>query len=128
MRQEGNDTLGEIKCPRCGTKYPRPELGVYVCTVCRFHERMDCAAVRSRCEARKDITIEEAVETTARMGLNQKERIKRELRMEMNGLANSRYTCQKCGVSITYGRYCDDCKKRIGEELRNAGNPFLRRF
>ena len=126
MSQEKN-ALGDINCPRCGNKYSRPELGVYVCSVCRFHERMDYALVRSRCEKRADITIEEAVKTT-NIGLNQRERIKREVKIGINELANSKYNCQKCGVVIAYGRYCEDCKKRIGEELRNAGNPFLRRF
>ena len=129
MRQEVKDTLGEmeIKCPRCGNKYSRPELGVYICGVCRFHERMDCAVVRSRYESRTDITIEEAVQATV-VGQNQRERIKRELQMGINGLENSKNNCQKCGTLISYGRYCEDCKKRIGLELRNVDNPFLRKF
>ena len=128
MCQEDNNMLVKIKCPRCGTKYPKPELGAYVCTVCKFHERIDCAIARSRCEAMEDITIEEAVEMTARMGFNQKERIKRELEIEMDELEHSSYNCQKCGLSIPYGRYCDDCKKRIGEKLRNARKSFLKKF
>ncbi len=127
MHEEGKNILEEIKCPRCGTKYSRPELGVYVCSVCRFHERMDCAVVRSRYENRKDITIEEAVET-AGVEPNRMERIKRELRMGMNGLENSKHHCQKCGTLIVYGRFCENCKKRIGFELRDANNPFSRRF
>ncbi len=127
MFQEINDPLKRIKCPRCGAKYSKPELGVYVCSVCKFHERMDCAVVRSRYENRKDITIEEAAESV-NVEPNRMERIKKELRMEMNGLENSKNTCQKCGTLIAYGRFCEDCKKRIGFELRDASNPFLRRF
>ena len=127
MRQEVKKAFEEINCPRCGSKYPRPELGVYVCDVCRFHERVDCAVVRVRCQNREDITIEEAVET-ADVGLSRRESMKRELRMGMNALENGKNKCQKCGTLITYGRFCEDCKKRIGLELRNLDNPFLRRF
>ena len=119
MSEEWKEVLWEIQCPRCRTKYPRPEVGTYSCSICRFHERMDCAWVRSCYENFKNITMEEVINFT---GVEPKriERIKKELKIEMNVLENGKNTCQKCGAFIPYGRFCEDCKIDIGYKIKNA--------
>ena len=44
-------------------------------------------------------------------------RFAREERIELLNEEDTRMSCELCGCKITKGRYCDDCKKKLVNEL-----------
>ena len=120
MAQEKRNVLKVIKCPRCGTKYGPQEMGYHECSNCGFRETKECALVRDCYEkVSGDITTKEVAKYA---GISEKEveEVKKMLSLELKDLEDHKHRCNKCGTSILYGRYCQNCKKDLLGDLRST--------
>ena len=110
--------LGEIICPRCGEMYRKPEFGSYRCLKCGFQEKIDQGLVRNCYQhAEGKVTRKEV---TSYAGITEKrlDQVHKELKDEFDKLEHDKHACNKCGVTIMYGRYCEQCKQKLANGIK----------
>lgn len=113
--------LDNIRCPRCGKVYSKPELRLYVCKKCKFQEHLEVARVRNFLEQNGKQSVEimaDLLELTAReveYGLQNLE--------PQNIKLQKRYHCNSCGDEIRYGRYCDSCTQNTFMQIKTLFQP-----
>ncbi len=103
-----------IKCKKVFNKISSP-----ICDDCHKKEEETYEKVYQYLKENPDISVPELAEGT---GVPEKKIFKyfREGRfVELVG-DKSVLTCEKCGASITAGRYCTSCKMKMGSNINKA--------
>ncbi|HEX2953881.1 MAG TPA: MerR family transcriptional regulator [Bacillota bacterium] len=106
-------------CKRCGKIFSYRGIGV--CNDCFEQEEKDFVDVKAYLEKHEGAsTLEVSSETEVE--IRTITRFLREGRLEAEGvqIIDSDLTCDKCGKPISMGRYCDDCIKKLQDELKEA--------
>lgn len=110
--------LGEIKCPRCGEVYHKPEFGSYRCLKCGFYEKIEPGLVRSCYEQAGGVATKKEVTDYTGITENRLEKVHKELKKELDKLEQDKHSCNKCGKTIMYGRYCEQCKQKLANGIK----------
>ncbi|MCT4585976.1 MAG: flagellar protein [Peptostreptococcaceae bacterium] len=108
-----------INCKKCGRTFGSTD-GEQFCKKCREVELDELfKVVRDYLYANPGASVEEVHDKT---GIEKRVIIKflRDERIEIVEDENALLTCQRCGVSIKTGKFCNKCKHEIDRELRSA--------
>lgn len=99
-------------CEDCGTLFLKTVSSL--CPVCLAAEEEDYEKVRGELRDTPGLQPEELSEKTG-------VRLDRILKFIRNGSLKARgLTCQRCGVPITEGRYCEECFTAINDKIRSS--------
>ncbi len=100
-----------INCVRCHRVF-EPAAGEKLCPICHEEDENSYRRIREYLYDHPGATAAEvANELDVTMRLIK--HYLREGRLEVVGEANAFFTCEKCGVPIKTGHYCDLCEKAI---------------
>ncbi|CAK7049931.1 MerR family transcriptional regulator [Tissierella carlieri] len=101
-------------CAKCGKIYQYD--GFRICHSCRKTGEDEFQKVKEYLYDNPGATISEVEEAT---GVDSRKIIVflREGRLEIGEGSNLILECEKCGVSIRTGRFCDKCKNNLQREL-----------
>lgn len=110
-----------INCTRCHRVF-EPLAGEELCPIC--HEKDESSYRRIR-EYLYDHPGATAVEVANELDVTIKliKHYLREGRLEIVGEVNVFFTCEKCGVPIRTGHYCDLCEKSVASGRLNGDVP-----
>ena len=106
-------------CKRCGKVFTYR--GMNLCNECFEKEQVDFQKVKDYLEENPGATLMEVSLNTG-IDLRTINRFLREGRLEAEGviLNDSDITCEQCGKPIGSGRYCEDCLRKLQNELKEA--------
>ena len=106
-------------CRRCGKVFTFR--GMPVCNDCFEADEKDFETVKDYLLEHPGASTME-VSTQTDIDVKTITRFLREGRLEAEGIvvSDSDLCCEKCGTNIKSGRYCDDCLKKIQNELKGA--------
>lgn len=113
--------INNVRCPRCGEVYSKPELRLYVCKKCRFQERLEVARVRNFLDQNGEQSVE-IMAGVLEMTPRQVEYGLQNLEIQ-NIKLQKRYHCNSCGDEISYGRYCDSCTQNTFMQIKTLFKP-----
>lgn len=106
----------EVKtCKRCNKLF-QYLTGPVICNVCKQEEETIFIQVKEYIREHKGATIEEVShETGASIALIEK--FLKQGRLEVIEGSPIEITCERCGVRITTGKYCNKCRERLASAL-----------
>lgn len=109
-------------CPRCGRVYMQVPGGTHLCQACIQKEEEDFKKVFQFFTEKPSAT---AQEISAETGVDLKEifRFARENRLQLVKV-DSTLHCEKCGAPIRGGKICDNCRKKLSEEIKTDIDKF----
>ena len=116
--------MGELKnCKRCGAMF-NYVVGHPICGRCRKADEEDFKKVKNYLYDNPGSSPPEiAVEVD--VSVEKIRRYLKEGRLEIVGDAsNMVLACEKCGMSIRTGRYCDECERDMKKELKMMANSM----
>ncbi len=104
-------------CTRCGKIYNYD--GFRICPTCRRDDEKDFQKVKEYLYEYPGATISEVNEATE---VDSQKIIDflREGRLEIGENSNLVLECEKCGISIKTGRFCEKCASGLQKELGQA--------
>lgn len=104
-------------CSRCGQIYAYD--GFKVCARCRQEDEEDFKKVKEYLDENPGANIPQVEEET---GIDSKKIIEflRQGRLEIEGEGNIILGCERCGVAINTGRFCDKCKVEMEREFKQS--------
>lgn len=105
-------------CRKCGKLYnyvPGPP----ICPACREALEQKFQEVKEYVRANKIASIPEVAEACD-VTQSQIQQWLREERLELAEGSGIALLCEKCGVSIITGRFCEQCKANMANELGNS--------
>ncbi|WP_026895472.1 TIGR03826 family flagellar region protein [Clostridiisalibacter paucivorans] len=108
-------------CRKCGKIYQYD--GFKICPTCRKEDEIDFQKVKDYLYDNPNATIQMVSEETE---VSEKKilRYLKEGRLELkDGSKNLILECERCGVSIKTGRFCDKCAVEIERELKSSISP-----
>ncbi len=113
-------SLDLINCQKCGRAFSND--GIKHCRRCRTDAEDEYKVVKEYVYDHPRATIVEVHEAT---GVAQREilRYLREGRLEIVDETNFVLDCQRCGVSIKSGKFCEKCTHEMAHEFRSAIAP-----
>lgn len=113
-------SLDLTNCKKCGRAFMND--GNAYCKRCRGDSEDEYKIVKEYVYDNPGATILEVHEAT---GVAEKRILQylREGRLEIVDDTNFVLDCQRCGVSIKSGKYCDKCSHEMAMELRSAITP-----
>lgn len=101
-------------CKRCGKIYRYD--GFSLCSSCRRNDEVDFKKVKEYIYDFPGANISEVHEATE-VDIDKIIGFLREGRLEVAEEGNLLLECERCGVSITTGRFCDKCTSELQSEL-----------
>lgn len=114
-----------VRCKECNGVMVYRGVGEYQCEECKAVEYDDYGKVRNFVEKNPGATILQ-VESSTGVSRKSIQQMLREERLEVSADSKSFLKCEVCGVSIRYGRFCQNCQvslnRRIEEEERRKRN------
>ncbi|SHH20011.1 flagellar protein [Tepidibacter thalassicus] len=107
-----------VNCKKCGRMFGS-ENGQIYCSKCRGNEDEDFKKVRDYLYDNPGASVKEVSEET---GVKEQTIIRflKQERIEILEDENALLKCERCGVSIKTGRYCEKCKAEMKKELGSA--------
>lgn len=105
-------------CKKCGKLF-NYVTGVPVCPACKDALEKKFQEVKKYVQDNKGVTIHDVVEN-CEVDSQQVRQWVREERLEFNGDGATGITCEKCGATITTGRFCQKCKNEMTANLSTA--------
>lgn len=105
-------------CKKCGKLF-NYVTGVPVCPACKDALEKKFQEVKKYVQDNKGVTIHDVVEN-CEVDSQQVRQWVREERLEFSGDGATGITCEKCGVTITTGRFCQKCKNEMTANLSTA--------
>lgn len=109
----------EVKnCKRCGRLFNELS-GEEICPVCRKTSEDEFVKVKEYVLENKGASVEKVAKENNVSIKRIRQWIKEE-RLELSDPLLSGITCEKCGVPICTGRYCERCKTNMANNLMNA--------
>lgn len=109
-------------CPRCGHVFLQVAGGASLCPACTKSEEESYKKVFLYFTEKPSATAQEiSVET----GVEIKEILKfvRENRLQLVK-ADMSLKCEKCGSPSRNGKLCDNCRKRLNDDIKNDINKY----
>lgn len=107
-------------CKRCGKIYNYD--GFRLCPTCRREDEEDFIKVKEYLYDNPGANISEVEEATE-VDSGKIIEFLRQDRLEIADEGNLLLECERCGVSIKSGRFCDKCKYELGKELGGSIKP-----
>lgn len=106
----------EVKaCKKCNRLF-QYVTGPVICQACKEDEEKVFTAVRDYIRENKGATMEEVCRETG-VAISLVEKFLKQGRLEVAEDSPIKLTCERCGVTIRTGRYCNHCKETIGKQL-----------
>ncbi len=107
-----------INCKKCGRLFGS-ENGEVHCSKCRDNDDEDFKKVRDYLYDHPGASVQEVSEETE---VSEQKIIKflKQERIEIVEDENAVLGCERCGVSIKTGKYCEKCKNDLKKELSAA--------
>ena len=105
-------------CRKCGRLF-NYVAGAPICPACKEALEKKFQEVKKYVQDNRGATIHDVVEN-CEVDAQQVRQWVREERLEFNGDGATGITCEKCGASITTGRFCGKCKMEMTNELNGA--------
>ena len=104
-------------CTRCGKVYTYD--GFRICMHCRREDEKDFKIVKKYLDENPGANISEVSEET---GIDAKKIIEflKEGRLEIEDEHNILLTCERCGISIKTGRFCEKCIVEMQREFKQS--------
>lgn len=104
-------------CSKCGRVFSYK--GSQVCSRCASSDEDDFKKVKEYLYDNPGATVTEVSEET---GVTEKQvlRYLRESRIEIREADNYLLDCERCGVPIKSGRFCDKCVSNLTKEFKSA--------
>lgn len=106
-------------CIRCGKIFQYSNVGKPICPNCRKDLEEKFKDVRTFIKRNPNVSIAEVAESTETEVKQIKEWI-REERLTFSKDSAIGIDCEVCGKTIKTGRFCDECKKTVTNDLQNA--------
>jgi hypothetical protein len=101
--------MANTECQRCHRVFQRMD-SENVCPGCAPLDEMDFKRIKEYLEQHQGASSTEVMRETG-VSLNQIRRYLKEDRLEIVGDNKGFIRCEKCGVPVNSGRYCDGCYK-----------------
>lgn len=105
-------------CKKCGKLF-NYVAGAPICPACKDGLEKKFQEVKKYVQDNKGVTIHDVVEN-CEVDSQQVRQWVREERLEFSGEGVTGITCEKCGVTIPTGRFCQKCKNEMTENLSTA--------
>ncbi len=105
-------------CRKCGRLFNYVS-GSQVCPVCKDTLEKEFQKVKKYVQENRGATIEQVVEE-CEVDAAQIRQWVREERLEFSGEGVTGITCEKCGMTIPTGRFCQKCKNEMTANLSGA--------
>lgn len=105
-------------CKKCGRIFNYVS-GVPICPACREALEEKFQEVKKYVQDNRGATIHDVVEN-CEVEPQQVHQWVREERLEFSGDGATGITCEKCGATITTGRFCQKCKNDMTANLNTA--------
>lgn len=105
-------------CRKCGKLFNYVS-GAPVCPACKDALEKKFQEVKKYVQDNKGVTIHDVVEN-CEVDAQQVRQWVREERLEFSGDGATGITCEKCGATITTGRFCQKCKNEMTANLSTA--------
>ncbi len=102
-------------CRKCGKLFNYVS-GSQVCPVCRDELEKIFQKVKKYIQENRGATIDQVVEE-CEVDAAQIRQWVREERLEFSGDGATGITCEKCGATISTGKYCQKCKNEMAANL-----------
>lgn len=106
-----------INCPECGRLFAA-DGGRRVCRKCLEREDSDYAIVRRYIREHPGASVFEVSEET---GVEEEKILQflKDGRLQSAGYVEI-FFCERCGKKITGGKFCDNCRAQMTQEVRSA--------
>lgn len=105
-------------CRKCGKLFNYVS-GAPVCPACKDALEKKFQEVKKYVQENKGVTIHDVVEN-CEVESQQVHQWVREERLEFSGEGVTGITCEKCGATISTGRFCQKCKNEMTANLSSA--------
>ncbi len=106
-------------CVRCGKIFQYSNVGRPICPNCRKDLEVKFKEVREYIKRNPNTSIAEVSEVTE-CDVKQIKQWIREERLSFSKDSMIGIDCENCGTTIKTGRFCDECKKTVTQDLKNA--------
>jgi len=107
-------------CPKCGRLFSKNFREV--CNNCHQELEKDYERCAEHLRKNRGMDIQQLSEETE-ISIKQIARWVREGRISMMDAPNLSYPCESCGTLIREGHICENCRKRLQRDVRNATSP-----
>jgi len=108
-------------CKSCGKVFDYNGIGAKLCPVCKKIDEEDFKRVKEYLYEHPGASMTE-VSSVLELPVSQIKRYLKEGRLEIIDNHHFVLQCERCGVSIKTGRYCEDCLIEITKNLRSVAN------
>lgn len=108
-----------VNCEECGGKMFYQEDGVYQCTECGHIELDDFGKIKEYLTENDGASM---VEIASATGVEMKiiRMFLEDGRIQIPKGSKLFISCKRCGCSLRSGRYCEDCIRELGNDLKDA--------
>lgn len=96
--------------------------GPFICPACRDELEAEFQKVKKYVQEHANVDIKTVAEE-CEVDANQIRQWVREERLEFSSESGVGINCEKCGRSITSGRFCQECKNAMANTLNQAFTP-----
>lgn len=101
-------------CRRCGTVFSSE--GEMICLQCRQEDEVDYKRVKDFLWEHPKTSLME-LSDILQISTDKIKRFLRDGRLEVSGTENMLLACETCGNSISAGRYCEECRKKVKRDI-----------
>ena len=110
-------------CQNCCMVFQYSGIGEELCTECKKTEEEYLRQVREILSENPVLCGEEIVRLT---GISEKllEKFAKSQKIILQEFAEQATTCAMCGISITSGKYCAACNRRLKAEAERSQSPY----
>jgi len=113
--------MGIVNCKQCGKIFNYD--GSKICPNCRKAEAENFQKVKDYLYSNPGVSVQDVEEETKVPAKKIIEYL-RQGKLEVKGDGNYLLSCEKCGVSIKSGHYCEKCTKEVHDSLSGAANSL----
>ena len=108
-----------VYCEECGGKMFYQESGIYQCEECGNIALDDFGKIKEYLEEHKGATMKEI---SAATGVEMKivGMFLDDGRIQIPKGSKIFISCKRCGCALRSGRYCEDCTRELGSQLKGA--------
>ncbi len=109
-------------CRKCGKIFNYIS-GPIICPACQEKQEEEFQKVKEYIRSNPGCTLVQTAKDCEVEANLIKQWVKEE-RLEFTGGGATDITCEKCGKAIFTGRFCDDCKKELGQSLSDTADSM----